>query len=451
MRQGSQVGDYQILGKWAQMRSGVIYAARSLADSQDKRLFSIEALGYQDSYVSKELDALVRASSFFDDSGLPKNYCVFEEDSQLYLVSDFVRGETLDIVFRTARSQISRLCAVALVQRLGAMLESARAARKQAIVPFELIHGDISPENIMFSYKGGHVRLLNFGVALAMSRAGHGPEAVVGHPAYLAPERLAHGSNIDDRCDVYSLGIILWELLTQTRAIQGTTDDEMIAAALSARIPKPSSKGVRSGRDLDDLVLRAIARDPKARFESVRSFTAALNTYLRSRSMSFSLEAELTGLMDQHFQHKSRAMGTLVTRWLATPLAVRSSRRRSPTAGRPKASPAARPKPQAALFSDPALQAGMLQPAGNPHRSSSVRVETADLAQGMTDDLRMHETGDLTVSTSANGSVRRALSVVVLLFLLAFAGLVYFEMQRTDEPPPPAKPQSAPPSETPKG
>jgi serine/threonine-protein kinase len=132
--------------------------------------------------------------------------------------------------------------------------------------PLGVVHRDVTPSNIMVSYEGV-VKVLDFGVAKGRTRTTTETEAgaIMGKVAYLSPEQVA-GKEIDQRSDIFSLGIVLYELLTSSRLFRRNTDYDTLAAILRYDPPPPSSIVASLPPEIDAVVLRALAKDPAGRF-----------------------------------------------------------------------------------------------------------------------------------------------------------------------------------------
>lgn len=196
-------------------------------------------------------------------------------DDELIIVMDYVHGESLA---QLARSGSSLPIGIAVAVVIGALhgLHAAHEARDENGELLGLVHRDVSPQNILVG-ADGVARVADFGVAKASGKlATTKSDAVKGKIAYMAPEQLA-GLEIDRRADVFSMGVVLWELLTGERLFLGANDGATVANILRKHIEPPSVRNPVAA-DLDAIVLRALERDPDARFESARAMARALES-----------------------------------------------------------------------------------------------------------------------------------------------------------------------------
>jgi len=146
------------------------------------------------------------------------------------------------------------------------------------------VHRDVSPPNILIS-KRGEVKVTDFGLAKARTQLERtDPGVVKGKFSYLSPE-VATGQDVDERADIFALGVCVWEMLAGRRLFLGDTDYETVQAVSNANVP--SLVGVHPEVDpqIEGLILKALARDPDERFRTAREFGDALAGYLFHHQM----------------------------------------------------------------------------------------------------------------------------------------------------------------------
>jgi serine/threonine-protein kinase len=156
-------------------------------------------------------------------------------------------------------------------------LHAAHEARDARGEPLHIVHRDVSPQNILVGTDGVS-RVLDFGVAKAAARLQTTEEGKMkGKLAYMAPEQL-RAQEVDRRADVFAAGIVHWEALTGRRLFSGGDVGVLMGKVLNADIPLPSSVVPEIPSELDDLVMRALERDPSRRYQTAREYAIAIET-----------------------------------------------------------------------------------------------------------------------------------------------------------------------------
>jgi len=193
-----------------------------------------------------------------------------EDGDDRYIVMELVRGDTLkDLVRR--RGALSEDEALTMAERVARGLEAAHARR--------LVHRDLKPHNVLVG-GDGQPRIVDFGIAKASDgTALTGAAAVLGTAHYFSPEQ-ASGKSADHRSDLYSLGVVLFELLTGRLPFDGGNPVEIAMRHVRDAPPRPSDWRPGLRRATDEVVLRALEKDPDRRFATASAMAAAL---LRAR------------------------------------------------------------------------------------------------------------------------------------------------------------------------
>lgn len=211
-----------------------------------------------------------------------------EHQERLYLVLEYVPGLSLGRLLKKRGRPVPPPVAARMVAEIARGLHAVHEQRDESGRPLGIVHRDISPQNIMISFTG-RMKLLDFGIATIAGR--RSPETttglVKGKIAYVAPEQIS-GADVDRRTDVYSLSIVLHELLTGAALYAQRTSP--LAAAEDRRRPPRPSRSARVPRALDRIVMRGLAMDPWQRWPDARALAAALEAF-SARAGGPSLEA----------------------------------------------------------------------------------------------------------------------------------------------------------------
>jgi len=272
---GQVIGDrYRIERKLGEGGMGEVYLARHVLMD---RLCAIKIMS---ATLSKDPDAIARFNREATNASKIShpNVCAvydfgFTPDGILYLAMEYLEGRELSELMTPGPLPLAR--ATAILSQCAAGLEAAHE--------LGIVHRDLKPDNIMVLEQRGRevVKLVDFGIAKAaqgddgqrVTRTG----LVVGTPEYMSPEQLS-GDPMDGRSDEYSLALVFYRMLTGTLPFTATSAQETMVKRLTER-PKRLSEvapGRRYPPALDQVIDRALARNPEHRFETVQAFAAAV-------------------------------------------------------------------------------------------------------------------------------------------------------------------------------
>ncbi len=205
---------------------------------------------------------------------------VVHEGGELFLVMDYVQGESLARLMRAIRPGVipPRIAVTVIAQMLHG-LHAAHEATSEHGDPLGIVHRDVSPQNVMVG-SDGVTRVLDFGVAKAAHRAQTTRDgSIKGKISYMAPEQLL-SENVDRRADVYAASVVLWEALTGQRLFDGDNQGRVVRKILDEPVPPPSSVAPGLPPALDGALMRGLERDVAKRWQSARELAAALEQAL---------------------------------------------------------------------------------------------------------------------------------------------------------------------------
>jgi serine/threonine-protein kinase len=204
---------------------------------------------------------------------------------ELFIVMEYVHGASLSRLLKRATPEsVPPRVAAAIVGQILLGLHAAHEATGEGGEPLELVHRDVSPQNIMVT-KDGVARIVDFGIAKAKARSHQtDPGKLKGKLGYMAPEQV-NLQSVDRRADVFAVGVVLWELLCGRRLFSSDSPAASVQKLLHAEIDLPSRIVPDLPPALDPVVLKALARPTGERFESARAMAEALEQAVAPCSM----------------------------------------------------------------------------------------------------------------------------------------------------------------------
>lgn len=239
-----------------------------------------------------------RIAARLEHPNIVKTFEFGENEGQYYTVMEYLAGEDLGSIMNRAaisKQPVSFNAAAMIVSQLCNGLHFAHELTDTAGRPLGLVHRDINPSNIIVTY-AGEVKVIDFGVAKFNSSGSKTMTGTIkGKLAYMSPEQiLARG--IDRRSDIFSLGVVLWELVTGCRLFARESDAATLYAIMNDPIPRARRHRPNVPEELEQIISTALARTPADRFETAEEMQAAIDQFLStqpkfdSRSLAQTLE-----------------------------------------------------------------------------------------------------------------------------------------------------------------
>jgi serine/threonine protein kinase len=281
-------GDYTLLHRVAAGGMGEVLLARQTFAEGVERYVAIKRvlpeLSNRDDFVDMFLDE-ARLAAQLRHSNIVQILDVGLCGDQYYLAMEFLEGRTLrHIMARLARRQraMPEAFAVKIIHEAAEGLHYAHEIEDAKGEPLNVIHRDVSPQNIFVTFQGT-TKLLDFGIAKAEARVAHTTTGTVkGKCAYMPPEQV-QGRPVDRRADVFSLGIVLWEVTTGSRLFRRDNDLLTLSAVAACDVPPPSSIAEGYPEELEAIVMRALAREPEQRYPTCSDLQEDLEQFMSSQ------------------------------------------------------------------------------------------------------------------------------------------------------------------------
>ncbi|MET0404821.1 MAG: protein kinase [Cystobacter sp.] len=276
-------GKYQLIKRLAMGGMAQIYLARERG--AEKQLLVIKRilphLADNEEFVQMFLDE-ARIAARLDHPHIVQIFDLGAQDDSFFIAMEYIHGEDLRRVWKRAERS-GQLIPVPLVCRVlseaCAGLDHAHKKVDAGGKPLNIVHRDISPQNILLTFDG-RTKVVDFGIAKAADQATETRSGVLkGKYSYMSPEQAA-GQRVDRRSDIFALGVVLYELLTGTRLFKRANDIITLQAVSECKITPPSVVNPRVPRDLDAIVMKALAREPGDRYPEALQLQRALEDWL---------------------------------------------------------------------------------------------------------------------------------------------------------------------------
>ena len=274
---GSRLGPYEILSPLGAGGMGEVYRARDTRLGRDVAIKVLPASFSADRDRLHRFEQEAKAASLLNHPNITVVYDIGQHDGAPYIVEELLEGETLRE--RLSGAPIGQRKAIEYALQVA---HGLAAAHEKGIV-----HRDLKPENL-FITREGHLKILDFGLAKSMSpasaepgqstaatAAATRPGIILGTTGYMSPEQV-RGASVDHRSDIFSFGVILYEMLSGERAFQRDSDIETLMAILKEEPPLLERPTLFVTPELAGIVGHCLEKEPAGRFQSARDLAFAL-------------------------------------------------------------------------------------------------------------------------------------------------------------------------------
>ncbi|HEX8954089.1 MAG TPA: serine/threonine-protein kinase, partial [Polyangia bacterium] len=258
-------------------------------------------------FVEMFLDE-ARIAATLQHPNVVQMYDVGVVDGNYFIAMEYLHGEDVRSLSRSLHRQDKKLPiehALNIVIGVASGLHYAHEKVGFDGKPLEIVHRDVTPQNIIVTYDGA-VKLLDFGIAKASNRFGETRFGTLkGKVPYMSPEQ-CRGEPLDRRSDIFSLGIMLYELTLGKRLYQGKSDFEVLKQIVEGTVTPPSEIDKEFPKPLEEIVMRALEKEKEKRYQTARDIQADLESLVRADRMHVSPIA-LARFMEETFGQKIEA------------------------------------------------------------------------------------------------------------------------------------------------
>ncbi len=311
---GFRLGKYEIIVRLAAGGMAEIFLARLSGLPGFQKIVCIKRilprLAENTDFVEMFLDE-ARIASTLQHPNIVQVYDVGVVQGNYFIAMEYLHGETVRALTRTAtvRGKAAPLdLALNVIVNVCAGLHYAHEKLGFDGEKLQIVHRDVTPQNIILTYEGG-VKLLDFGIAKASNRVGETRFGTLkGKIGYMSPEQ-CRSEPLDRRSDIFSLGIMLYELTLGKRLFQGGSDFEILKQIVESEVTPPHAIDPNYSPALERIVLRALAKSPDNRYQTARELQADLDEFAREERLSVS-QLGLQEYMQKIFGPKIEAWRT---------------------------------------------------------------------------------------------------------------------------------------------
>jgi class 3 adenylate cyclase/tetratricopeptide (TPR) repeat protein/tRNA A-37 threonylcarbamoyl transferase component Bud32 len=314
-------GKYQLIEKIATGGMAEVYKAKSYGAAGFEKLLVIKKilphLSRNPEFVKMFINEAKIAVSL-NHANVVQVYDLGVVDKDYYMAMEFIHGQDLMRIIKVGRKTRRFLpipTGVYIITEAARGLDYAHTLTDPGGRPLNVVHQDVSPHNLLISYEGD-VKLVDFGIArigeVQEEEAEGGGRMAGGKFAYMAPEQ-AQGLSVDARSDIFAAGIILYELITGQRLYAGKDRQEKMRMVRNAEVPPPRTVNPEIPARLEEILMKALARDPDDRYQHARDLQEDLLSFLYDVGMRVT-RADCAHFMKEMFadEYQRESAGSVV-------------------------------------------------------------------------------------------------------------------------------------------
>lgn len=293
MNQITQFGPYKLIERISVGGMAEVYKATEHGVEGFERTVAVKRIlphiAEDDEFITMFKDE-AKIAGQLNHGNIAQIYNLGQQGDSFYIALEYVAGKDLRNIFTRCQQQgrpmpIAQACFV--VMKICEGLDYAHNKRDKHGRHLNIVHRDVSPPNILVSYEG-EVKLIDFGVAKAAGRVSRTQAGILkGKFGYMSPEQV-RGMPLDRRSDVFSLGVVLYEVLVGNRLFQGDTDFATLEMVRTVDVALPSTKNAEISKDLEAIMMKALSGEPETRYQTAMELHDELQAFMFQHGMFYS-------------------------------------------------------------------------------------------------------------------------------------------------------------------
>jgi serine/threonine protein kinase len=317
---GSHFGKYRVIAELGRGGMANVYLTLAQGPVGVQKLVALKVLR---GTIAAEPETLAmfldeaRLAAQLNHANIVRTYEVGSEGGRHVIVMEYLEGQTLSTVLRKAKSGGHTMPLPLFLRVIIRVLDGLHYAHELTAFdgsPLQLVHRDVSPQNVFLTYDG-QIKLVDFGIAKAATSENRTATGVIkGKLSYMAPEQMV-ASGIDRRADVYSVGCVLWAGAAGEKLWKDMPGLEVARKVMGGEIPRPSSLNPACSPELESIVMRALMPDPDQRYSTALEFQEALERYCEQASL-VATDKEVGSYVSSLFSDRQRQLRAVIEREL---------------------------------------------------------------------------------------------------------------------------------------
>lgn len=298
-------GKYYLLERVNVGGMAEVYKAKAFGVEGFERLLAVKkilaSIAEDEAFIEMFIDE-AKIAGQLNHPNITQIFDLGRADNAYFIAMEYISGKDLKTIFERARRigekvDIPRVCYI--IMKVCEGLAYAHEKTDASGEPLNIVHRDISPQNILISYEG-EVKVIDFGIAKASGKQSQTEVGILkGKFSYMSPEQV-RGLHVDHRSDIFSLGILFYELLTLERLFLGDSDFDTLEKIRKVEVSPPSLYNPHIPKELEDIALKALARSAEERYQSAHELAEALERFMRNQGYYFT-NKDLASAMKSSF------------------------------------------------------------------------------------------------------------------------------------------------------